>query len=168
MDGEDTPGASIVIDVVTKVSGGVPLSIFGVAMMRSRGFVFPLGAAIPVMIPVFSYSLIVAISGSSDSNLKFASMIVPPEAVRAVVKSCVWKPGGKLVDELLTSIHLMARAVIVIWTLPVFVMSPCLAVTLIVTRVALPRIAVTLPVASTVAMFGSLDFQSEIVASGTV
>src|SRR3954469_13380401 len=152
MDGEETPGASIVIGVVTKVSGGVPLSIFGVAMMRSRGFVFPLGAETPVMIPVFSYSVIVAISGSSDSNLKVASMTVPPDAVRAVVKSCVWKPGGKLVEELLTPIHLIARATIVIWRVPDFVRSPCFAVAVIVTGVALEATAVTLPVASTVAM----------------
>jgi len=56
----------------------------------------------------------------------------------------------------------------VIRRVPVFSMSPCFAVAVIVTGVALPPTAVTLPVASTVATCSLSEVQPVIVASLTV
>src|ERR1700760_2033582 len=102
--------ASIVMRCVMNVSGGVRPSI-GVAMTRKPGFVVPsAGAATPVTRPVFVTFATVAISGLTASKTKVAGMIVPPEAVRAVGKICAWKPAGKLVDDALRSMNLIAGA----------------------------------------------------------
>src|SRR5262249_51668150 len=77
----------------------------GVAVIMIRGRVAD--PETPVMIPVFWTRATVAIDGSSDVNVKFGGMIVPPCAVRAVAKICVWKPAGKLELDELKSIQLM-------------------------------------------------------------
>src|SRR5689334_1497066 len=105
MDVGAETGASIVIERVTNVSGFVPLSGFGVAMMRMPGLPLPLGAETPVMSAEFATLVTVAISGSTASKVNVAGTIGPPCETRAVAKSCVWNPTGKLVDELLTSIQ---------------------------------------------------------------
>src|SRR5689334_23995363 len=114
-----------------KVYGGMPLSTFGVAVMRIPGLTLPLGAETPVMIPVFATVATVAISGSTASKVKFAGMISPPAAVRAVAKSCVWKPAGKLADELLTSIHSIVGVFTATLKLPVVTTWACCAVAVI-------------------------------------
>jgi len=63
-----------------------------------------------------------------------------------VAKSCVWKPGGKLVDELLTSIQLMAGATTVTETEADLVMPLSTAVAVMVSGVELAATPVTLPV----------------------
>src|SRR6185503_11203907 len=82
--------------------------------------------------------------------------------------SCVWNPTGKLVDELLTSIQPIAGVLTVIFNVPLSSMSPCFAVAVIVTGVALPPTAVTFPVASTVATSSLSEAQPVMVASPTV
>src|SRR6478736_9651920 len=86
---------------------GVPPPV-GVAVTRKPGRVVPsAGAATPVTSPLFATVRTVAIAESTASKVKVAGMTVPPEATRAVPKSWVWKPAGKLVEELEMSIQLI-------------------------------------------------------------
>src|SRR6185437_7244355 len=150
---------------VTNVSGGVRPST-GVAMMRMPGRVVPsVGAATPVMMPVFSTVATVAMSGSTASNTKFAGMIVPPAAVRAVAKICAWKPGGKLVDEALTSMNLIDAADTVTSSVASLMTPLSVAVAVIVAGVALTLTPVTFPVASTVAMVSSPLFHATVAVA---
>src|SRR5207247_6546691 len=112
--------------------------------MRMRGRVAD--ADTPVTIPVFATKATVAMLGSTASNVNVADTVSPFCATRAVAKSCVWKPGGKLVDELLTSIQLMAGATTVTETEADLVMPLSTAVAVMVSGVELAANPVTLPV----------------------
>src|SRR6266567_7512762 len=125
--------------------------------MRNRGLVAEPDT--PVTIPVFATVMIVAMPGSSASKVNVAGMIAPPDETRAVVNICVWKPGGKLVDELLTSIQPISGLFTVSWTDAAFVMPLSTAVAVMDTGLWLAATPVTLPVASTVAIDSSLDDQ---------
>ena len=93
--------------------------------------------------------------------------MLPFCATRAVAKSCVWKPGGKLVDELLTSIQPIVSDVTVTCSEPDFVMPLSTAVAVMVTGLALTVMPVTFAEASTCAIESLLEVHV-IVAVVTV
>ena len=88
--------------------------------------------------------------GSTASNVNVAGTTRPFWPVRAVAKTCVWKPGGKLVDEELTSIQRITAGVTV--TVEV---SACPLSVVAVTMVLPSATPVAVPLASTVAMVAS-------------
>src|ERR1043166_1408585 len=94
---------------VTNENGSPPPRGGGVILNPGVVVLGSAGADTPVMIPVFCTVAIVAYCGSTASNVNVAGTAAPPCCTLAVAKSCVWNPGGKLVDELLMSIQLMAR-----------------------------------------------------------
>src|SRR5690349_20030908 len=94
-------------------------------------------------------------------------MIVPPLPVHAVRNMFAWKPGGRLVVFHPTSSQLIDGVVTVTATDAVTVRSSSIDVAVIVTGVGLADTPVTRPVASTVAIDGSLDDQL-VVAVVTV
>src|SRR3954466_5478597 len=151
-------GVSTKIARVTNVSGVPPPT--GVAMIRNPGRSAPFaGAATAVTSPVFWTVAIVAISGSTASKTKVAGMIVPFCAVRAVAKSCVWNPGGRLVEDDDTSIQWISGVTTLTCTVAVFVMPLSVAEAVIPTVLAFAATPVTCPVASTVAIAALSDDQ---------
>src|SRR6266550_6553604 len=145
MDSGAGTGISMKMECVTKENGVPPPT--GVAVMRNPGRVVPsAGAATPVTRPVFLTVAIVAIAGSTASNVYVADTVSPFWATRAVAKSCVWKPGGKVVDELLTSIQPIAGVLTVTATEADLVMPLSTAVAVMLSGVELAATPVTLPV----------------------
>src|SRR5204863_10118392 len=119
------------------------------------------------MITVLGTGSTSAIDGSSASTVKVAGMIVPPLPVRAVRNMFAWKPGGRFVVFQPTSSQLIDGVVTVMSIDAELVMSSSMDVAVIVTGGALAVTPVTSPLASTVAIEGSLDDQV-VVAVVTV